>query len=164
MGEEVAVQMPGAGGVALPDSTDLARTWSGTLVRDATKARRTLETLFCRVDLDHNGQLDVSELSSVFGDHAQELLAFCDQNNSSSFSCEEWVTGVLDDTEDWNEEEFQAIYGSIFSFAIRQLDQELVREYSATPQAAAAAADSGEEPQKKPRRTAAQVKEDMRAV
>ena len=73
--------------------------------------------------------------------------------------------GVLDDTEDWNEEEFQAIYGSIFSFAIRQLDEELVREYSATPQAAAAAAaDSGEEPQKKPRRTAAQVKQDMRAV
>ena len=72
--------------------------------------------------------------------------------------------GVLDDTDDWNEEEFQAIYGSIFSFAIRQLDEQLVREYSATPQAAAAAACSGEEPQTNPRRTAAQVKEDMRAV
>ena len=39
--------------------------------RDAARAREALAALFARMDRSGDGVLDVAELSTVFGDHAE---------------------------------------------------------------------------------------------
>merc|ERR1711865_627093 len=75
--------------------------------RDEAQATEALKTLFGKVDLDNNGKLSVSELKRVFGDHAEQFLQFCDNDDDKAITEAEWLKGILGDTADMSEEEFQ---------------------------------------------------------
>jgi methylenetetrahydrofolate reductase (NADPH) len=76
--------------------------------RDQAKATESLTALFGKVDKNGNGTLEVDELKRVFGEHAEQFLQFCDADADRAITCEEWLTGILNDTADMTEEEFQA--------------------------------------------------------
>ena len=54
---------------------------------------------FNLIDTNSNGTLEKSELRAVFGEHAEEFLKFCDGNNDGALTAEEFVAGILNDTE-----------------------------------------------------------------
>eukprot|EP00657_Telonema_sp_P-1_P006923 TRINITY_DN26429_c0_g1_i1.p2 TRINITY_DN26429_c0_g1~~TRINITY_DN26429_c0_g1_i1.p2 ORF type:complete len:163 (-),score=40.64 TRINITY_DN26429_c0_g1_i1:10-498(-) len=47
------------------------------------------------------------ELTNVFGNFASEFLKFCDENNDESLSREEFIAGILKDTQDLSDDDFQ---------------------------------------------------------
>merc|ERR1712166_859357 len=78
--------------------------------RDEAKATEVLTSLFQKVDVNANGALCLSELKRVFGEHAGQFLTFCDGDDDKEISVDEWLKGILGDTADLSEEEFQATW------------------------------------------------------
>jgi len=76
--------------------------------RDEAAAKASLAALFAKVDTNSNGSLEYKELQCVFGDFADQFLKFCDADDDKAISCDEWLKGILTDTTDLSEEEFQA--------------------------------------------------------
>jgi nucleoside diphosphate kinase len=67
-----------------------------------------LTSRFKLIDTNHNEKLEISELKAVFGEHAAEFLKFCDAGEKDGeLTCEEFVTGILGDTETMSDEDFQ---------------------------------------------------------
>jgi len=75
--------------------------------RDESRAKAALSGLFQKIDANANGILEVAELQRIFGEHASQFLQFCDADNNSELSCEEFCAGILNDTTDMNEADFE---------------------------------------------------------
>merc|ERR1719191_394512 len=73
-----------------------------------------LKKLFARIDalVDQDESLDMDELKQVFGEHADEFIKYCDgQANGdvdAKLSFDEFSTGIINDTKDMDDAEFQA--------------------------------------------------------
>jgi len=78
------------------------------MARDEAKAKESLTALFGKIDTNGNGSLEYSELQRVFGEHADQFLQFCDKDADKAITCDEWLTGILNDTADMSEEDFTA--------------------------------------------------------
>jgi len=77
-----------------------------TMSRDEAKATEALTALFAKVDKNGNGELDLAELQRVFGEHADQFLKFCDKDSDKAITCDEWLAGIIGDTADLSEEDF----------------------------------------------------------
>lgn len=69
-----------------------------------------LTSRFALIDTNSNGSLEKSELASVFGEHAQEFLKFCDGDNDGSLTSDEFVKGILGDTSEMSDEDFTSTW------------------------------------------------------
>merc|ERR1711998_41634 len=68
-----------------------------------------LTTRFGLIDTNSNGKLEKSELVAVFGEHAEEFLKFCDAGEKDGvLTCEEFCAGIIEDTKDMSDADFQA--------------------------------------------------------
>jgi len=84
--------------------------YKATMSRDEAKAKESLTALFGKIDKNANGSLDMAELKRVFGDMAEQFLKFCDQDSDKAITCDEWLAGIINDTGDLSEEDFQATW------------------------------------------------------
>merc|ERR1712147_417628 len=75
--------------------------------RDEAAAREALSSLFGMIDTNNNGKLDKSELKKVFGEFADEFLQFCDVDTDGELTLQEWLDGIMTNTGDMSEWEFQ---------------------------------------------------------
>ena len=64
--------------------------------------------LFKLIDHNGNGTLERKELNAVFGSNAEEFLSFCDSNQDTVLSAEEFITGVTTMTDGLTDEEFRS--------------------------------------------------------
>jgi len=64
----------------------------------------------------------MSEMKAVFGDHAAEFLRFCDKDDDKSLTCDEFTTGIVGDTGDMSDEDFQAQWLDRMSSCIADRD------------------------------------------
>lgn len=78
------------------------------MARNEENAKASLAQLFAKVDQNQNGTLEYSELQRVFGEFADQFLQFCDKDSDKAISSDEWLSGILEDTKEMPEEEFQA--------------------------------------------------------
>eukprot|EP00658_Telonema_sp_P-2_P079947 TRINITY_DN7869_c0_g1_i2.p1 TRINITY_DN7869_c0_g1~~TRINITY_DN7869_c0_g1_i2.p1 ORF type:complete len:385 (+),score=132.37 TRINITY_DN7869_c0_g1_i2:67-1221(+) len=79
-------------------------------IRQIMDRAEELKTLFAAIDVNKNGKLEKQELINVFGDHHVEFLTFCDENEDGEITSEEFVAGIVADTEDLSDEDFQATW------------------------------------------------------
>eukprot|EP00656_Telonema_subtile_P005722 TRINITY_DN12614_c0_g1_i1.p1 TRINITY_DN12614_c0_g1~~TRINITY_DN12614_c0_g1_i1.p1 ORF type:complete len:384 (+),score=106.90 TRINITY_DN12614_c0_g1_i1:28-1152(+) len=92
-----------------------------------------LKNRFALIDVDSNGSLEKSELAAVFGEHADEFLKFCDGNSDGALTSAEFVTGILDDTKDMSDEDFQTHWLDRMSTCIGEAVVPAAGEAAATP-------------------------------
>lgn len=52
--------------------------------------------------------MEYAELQRVFGEYAEQFLQYCDKDSDKAITCDEWLEGILKDTADMSEDEFQA--------------------------------------------------------
>jgi len=70
-----------------------------------------LATRFAKIDSNSNGTLEFSELETVFGEHAEEFLKFCDgAEKDRVLTPEEFCAGVIGDTADLSDEAFRTTW------------------------------------------------------
>jgi len=74
--------------------------------RSAMDRAAELTTRFNAIDTNANGTLDKSELSAVFGEHAEQFLQFCDGDTDGALTLDEFTTGIVNDAKDLDDEVF----------------------------------------------------------
>jgi len=74
-------------------------------VQDAREAK--LGELFAKIDSNGNGELEASELKSVFGEFADQFLKNCDSDGDVKVSLKEWVAGIMTETKEMTDADFQ---------------------------------------------------------
>merc|ERR1719399_1379328 len=73
-----------------------------------------LKTLFESIDalVEKDDSLSMDELNAVFGEHAEEFIKYCDGQNGGEedkkLSFDEFSAGILNDTKDMSDEDFQS--------------------------------------------------------
>merc|ERR1719399_1208268 len=73
-----------------------------------------LKTLFDSIDalVTKDDSLDMAELKAVFGEHAEEFIKYCDGQaggeEDKKLSFDEFSAGILNDTKDMSDEDFQS--------------------------------------------------------
>merc|ERR1719353_1079080 len=79
---------------------------------------KELSDRFKLIDTNGNGTLEVSELQSVFGEHATEFLKFCDGDGDKQLTNDEFVNGITEDCKDMDDADFQTNWLDRMSEAI----------------------------------------------
>merc|ERR1719453_1909002 len=104
-----------------------------------------LKDLFDRIDkLSKEDQsLDMDELKHVFGEHADEFIKYCDGQAQgevdAKLSFDEFSTGIMQDTKDMDDAEFQANWIDRMSGCVKEAeDAKAAAEEEAAPAAPAA--------------------------
>jgi len=101
----------------------------------ATQAAREekMVELFAKIDSNGNGELEVSELKSVFGDFAEQFLAHCDLDSDAKITPKEWVAGILQETKEMSDDDFQTEWASRMEECIANRTVEDPENRAATP-------------------------------
>ena len=97
----------------------VARGALSVTVRNEAKAKNTLLDLFKKVDPQSIGAVSVDELKKVFGDHVSDRFP-ADQTQVTQ---DEWLAGIIGDTADLSEDEFQSVWVQRMNAAIKDAAQ-----------------------------------------
>merc|ERR1719473_986177 len=106
-----------------------------------------LQDLFNRIDkLSKEDQsLDMDELKQVFGEHADEFIKYCDGQAQgevdAKLSFDEFSTGIMQDTKDMDDAEFQANWIDRMSGCVKEAEDAKAAAAPAAEEEAAPAAE-----------------------
>lgn len=65
---------------------------------------------FTLIDANANGEIELSELQKVFGEHATELLVAWDLDGNQTLSCDEFVDGITKESKSLSNEDFETAW------------------------------------------------------
>merc|ERR1719446_532535 len=111
----------------------------------------SLKALFDRIDAlnEKDEHLDATELKAVFGEHADEFIKYCDGQaggeTEGKLTFAEFKTGILNDTADMSDEDFQANWVDRMTGCVEDAEKAKAPAAEEAAPAAEAAAPAAEE-------------------